>query len=105
MTIPSSTRRGMGTDMKASTNFLSRLDDLSDRLSPIVVKEVRQIVRGREFNYSFGLSLLAGLLIAFFGGADAVAGSGTSGSWTFGALMSCLMALGLLIVPIGTFHA
>ena len=30
------------------------LDDTSDWLSPIVVKEVRQVVRGREFNYSFG---------------------------------------------------
>ena len=30
--------------------LLGRLDDASDRLSPIVVKEVRQIVRGREFN-------------------------------------------------------
>jgi len=46
------------------TELLSRLDDWSDRLSPIVVKEIRQMVRGREFNYSFGLSLIAGFLVA-----------------------------------------
>ena len=51
------------------------LEDKSDWLSPIVVKEVRQIVRGREFNYSFGVSLVAGLLVAFFGAADALAGT------------------------------
>ena len=32
------------------STLLRRLDDASDRLSPMVVKEVRQIVRGREFN-------------------------------------------------------
>ena len=53
------------------SRMLLRLDEASDRLSPIVVKEVRQIVRGREFNYSFMISLVVGLLVAFFGAASA----------------------------------
>ena len=85
--------------------LLARLDDASDRLSPIVVKEVRQIVRGREFNLSFGLSLLAGLAVAFVGAANALTGEGTSGRGTFVALTTCLGFIGLAIVPIGAFSA
>ena len=33
--------------------FDARLDGLSDRISPLVVKEVRQFVRGRDFLASF----------------------------------------------------
>jgi hypothetical protein len=87
------------------TELISRLDDWSDRLSPIVVKEIRQMVRGREFSYSFGLSLVAGLLVAFFGLADALTSAGNSGPRVFSALMVCLGLLGLGVVPIGTFSA
>jgi len=87
------------------TALISRLDDWSDRVSPIVVKEIRQMVRGREFSYSFGLSLIAGLLVAFFGLADAMTSAGTSGPKVFSALMVCLGLLGIAVVPIGTFSA
>ena len=85
--------------------LLRRLDDASDRLSPMVVKEVRQIVRGREFNYSFMVSLIVGLLVAFFGAANASAGTGTTGQSVFSALTACLTLLGLAIVPFGAFTA
>ena len=91
--------------MSASLGFLSWLEDKSDWLSPLVVKEVRQVVRGREFNYSFAASLVAGLAVAFFGAADALTGSGTSGRWTFLALMGCIAFLGLAVVPLGAFSA
>ena len=87
------------------TALLARLDDWSDRISPIVVKEIRQMVRGREFTYSFGLSLIAGLLVAFFGLADALTSVGTSGAKVFSALMVCLGLLGIGVVPIATFSA
>jgi hypothetical protein len=80
------------------------LDNQSDRLSPLVVKEVRQVVRGREFSLSFGASLVAGLIVAFLGATDAVAG-GTAGRWTFVALMACLAFLGIAVVPLGAFNA
>ena len=85
------------------TALIARLDDWSDRLSPILVKEIRQMVRGREFNYSFGISLLAGFFVAFFGLGFALTSIGESGAWVFSALMVCLALLGLIVVPLGAF--
>ncbi|HSC27809.1 MAG TPA: hypothetical protein VLD67_11075 [Vicinamibacterales bacterium] len=91
--------------MTRPERFLGWLESASDWLSPIVVKEVRQAVRGRQFVYSFGASLVAGLVVAFGGAADALTGTGTAGRWTFGALTGCLAFLGLAVVPIGAFSA
>ena len=91
--------------MSRSEALLAWLDRASDWLSPIVIKEVRQIVRGREFMSSFGACLFAGLLVAFFGAGDALSGEGTSGRWTFVSLMTCLTILGLAVVPLGAFSA
>jgi hypothetical protein len=88
-----------------SRALLERLERASDRLSPIVVKEVRQLTRGREFHYSFNAALLVGLAVAFFGAADALTGNGTSGRWTFSALMGASALLGLVVVPLGAFNA
>lgn len=84
--------------------LLAWLDDASDGISPIVVKEIRQFVRGREFNYSFLASLAIGLIVAFFGSAAATAG-GRSGQWVFAVLIGCLSLLGLVVVPLGAFNA
>ena len=91
--------------MSGSQAMLAWLEDKSDWLSPVVVKEVRQMACAREFVSACAASLLAGLGIAFFGAADALAGAGTTGRWTFSALMSCLGILGLLIVPLSAFSA
>ena len=80
------------------------LEDRSDWLSPLVVKEIRQVVRGREFSLSFGACLVAGLVVAFLGATDVLAG-GTAGRWTFVSLMACLAFLGLAVVPLGAFNA
>ena len=85
--------------------LLRWLEGKSDLLSAIVVKEVRQLVRGREFIASLGVALLAGLAVAFFGAADALTGTGTSGQWTSGVLIGCLSLLGLLVVPLAAFNA
>src|SRR4051812_215138 len=81
------------------------LEDKSDWLSPIVVKEVRQIVRSREFAFSFGGSLVAAFAVAFYGAANALGNANTTGAGTFVALMVCLTLLGMLVVPIGAFSA
>ena len=86
------------------TGWLTRLERGSDRLSPILVKEVRQIVRARDFSYAVASSLAVGLGVAFFGAADAVTGSGTAGSWTFTALTTCLGFIGCAVVPLGAFN-
>lgn len=87
------------------TELTAKLDNWSDRLSPMVVKEVRQMVRGREFNYSFGLSLVAGLLVAFIGLASAGDVTGGAGRPIFTALMVCLIFMGLVVLPLGAFNA
>jgi len=91
--------------MTRAPSILGWLEDKSDWLSPLVVKEVRQLVRGREFMVSFGASLAAGLAVAFFGAVDALGGSSSSGNWTFASLMACLAFLGLAVVPLGAFSA
>jgi hypothetical protein len=87
------------------SELAAKLDNWSDRLSPMVVKEVRQMVRGREFNYSFGLALVAGLIVAFVGLASAGDITGGAGRPIFSALMVCLIMLGLVVVPLGAFNA
>src|SRR6516164_7878059 len=90
--------------MIETPGILERLDNLSDWLSPIVVKEVRQMVRGREFNYSFGLSLITGMTVAFFGAAGTWTGPG-SGVWTFGWQIGCLAVISLMVIPLTTLSA
>jgi hypothetical protein len=87
------------------SELAAKLDNWSDRLNPMVVKEVRQMVRGREFNYSFGLALVAGLVVAFVGLASAGDITGGAGRPIFTALMVCLTMLGLVVVPLGAFNA
>jgi hypothetical protein len=89
----------------ASKRLLAWLDRISDGLSPLVVKEARQGVRGREFVLAFTASLLAGMIVAFVGATEALAGNSTAGQWTFAALMACLAFLGLAVVPLGAFSA
>ena len=89
--------------MTRVARLLAWLEGASDRLSPIVVKEVRQAVRGRELMYSFGASLVAGLTVAFFGASYAMAGSAGAGSGAFSALMACLAILGFAVVPLAAF--
>jgi hypothetical protein len=90
--------------MTSAARLLNWLDRRSDNLSPLVVKEARQVVRGREFVFSFLISLIAGLVIAMGGASAALAGSSTSGRPTFAALIGCLAFLGLAVVPLGAFN-
>jgi hypothetical protein len=93
------------TTRTVGERVLAWVDDASDRLSPIVVKEIRQTVRGKEFNYSFLISLTLSLVVAFFGATRALAGGSGSGGWVFVALTSFLALLGLAVVPLGAFSA
>jgi hypothetical protein len=82
----------------------NRWDRLSDSISPMVVKEVRQLVRGREFNYSFAFSVFVGLLVAFVTIIYNSA-SNDSGPIIFTALMFCMGLMGVIISPLGAFNA
>ena len=83
--------------------FDARLDGLSDRISPLVVKEVRQFVRGRDFLAAFVIGLALAVLISFVGSIEAMGGGVTAGRSTFTTLTVCLSLLGLAVVPIGAF--
>ena len=63
--------------MSAGVRLQAWLESASDGLSPLVVKEARQVVRSREFLFSFLASLVAGLLVAFVGATEALSGSST----------------------------
>ena len=91
--------------MTGRRRLLGWLDDQSDWLSPLVVKEVRQVVRGREFSLSFGASLRgrAGRRVLRRGGCADRQRHG--GRWTFVALMACLAFSGSAVVPLGAFSA
>jgi hypothetical protein len=83
----------------------NRLEKLSDWFSPIVIKEVRQMVRGREFNYSFALSLFVGLIVAFVTTIYYSSARGDSGIGIFIWLMVCLTLIGIVVSPLGAFNA
>lgn len=89
----------------AVTAVLPKLDAASDRISPLVVKEVRQFVRSREFLASFGVGLCLAMAIASYGSADALGGNMSAGRWTFTTLTVCIALLGLAVVPLGAFSA
>ena len=88
-----------------ASSWSSRIDALSDRVSPLVVKEVRQFVRGRDFMAAFACGLGIGIVISFVASIEAMGGSLTAGRSAFTTLMICLALLGLAVVPIGAFAA
>ena len=87
----------------AAATLDARLDALSDYISPIVVKELRQYMRSREFVFAFSISLVFALAIAFYGSAQALSGSTTAGRSTFTTLVTGLTLLGCVGLPIAAF--
>jgi hypothetical protein len=84
-----------------AANWLERM---SDWVSPIVIKEVRQLMRGREFNYSFLFSVSVGLIVAFVATINNK-GRVDYGTGIFIWLMVCLGIVGIVVSPLGTFNA
>lgn len=79
------------------------LDDLSDRLNPILVRDVRQGLRTRVFTASFALMLVLCVLVAL----TAWAGSSgpARGRETFLAFYFGLSSALLFLLPLGTFRS
>lgn len=98
-------RAGAGPAARGPACWADRIDALSDRVSPLVVKEVRQFVRGRDFMAAFACGLAIGIVISFVASIEAMGGSLTAGRTAFTTLMICLALLGLAVVPIGAFAA
>ncbi|MEZ6015190.1 MAG: hypothetical protein R3F49_08760 [Planctomycetota bacterium] len=78
----------------------------SDFWSPILVKEVRQALRGRVFRVTFVMTLAAALLAALSQsvGPDALGDVSQARSY-FLSLYFCLVVALVVVVPLGAFQA
>jgi ABC-type transport system involved in multi-copper enzyme maturation permease subunit len=82
------------------------LERLGDRLNPLVVKEVRQGLRSRVFWASFGLMLLACLIISLVAYANAHdSGLTTQGQGFFFAFFMCLGVVHFFIIPYSAYRS
>lgn len=83
----------------------ARLDRWSDRANPIVVKEVRQALRGRFFQWTFWATIcIAGFVIVIEflrAGADGT----VHGRELFGALFACLVVSVHGLVPLSAYFS
>ncbi len=81
---------------------------ISDRLNPILVKEVRQALRGRFFKVSFWVTLTMATIVGLFVLLISYSNSGTNNEDVFGvqfftAIFSCLSLASLVLVPFSAF--
>jgi ABC-type transport system involved in multi-copper enzyme maturation permease subunit len=92
------------THVEAPPGLLSRL---GDRLNPLVVKEVRQGLRSRVFWASFGLMLLACLIISMVAYANVRddGGLSTHGQGFFLAFFVCLGVVHFFIIPYSAYRS
>ncbi len=91
------------TQVESPTGLLARL---GDRLNPLVVKEVRQGLRSRVFWASFGLMLLACLIISMVAYANVRdAGLTTHGQSFFFAFFFCLGVVHFFIIPYSAYRS
>jgi len=75
-----------------------------DRINPVLVKEIRQALRGRYFKITFAFTLVAATLIGLFVILAQVAeGSSGSGRNFFLAIYACLAVAVLGFVPLSAF--
>ena len=91
------------THVEAPPGLLARL---GDRLNPLVVKEVRQGLRSRVFWASFGLMLLACLIISMVAYANVRdSGLSTHGQDFFLAFFVCLGVVHFFIIPYSAYRS
>lgn len=84
--------------------FAARIEDFGERLNPVLVREVRQALRGRFFLVTFGLTLLFGTLASI--GILLIGALGdTPGRDLFQACLAFLNLTAVLFVPIGAFQS
>ena len=89
--------------MKWGRQFDQFADSFSDRLNPLLVKEVRQALKGRLFLLTFGLLLLGAWVVSAFG----VTAAGDAIQWQSSPtlLASYITALQIAVVGLVPFIA
>jgi hypothetical protein len=93
--------------MSVSSALVTGLERLGDRFNPIVVKEVRQALKSRQFVFTFLLLLLAAWAGSIFGVA-ALGESidyGSSAVTFYAGFLFALCMASLVIVPFSTFRS
>lgn len=93
--------------MSVSSEMVSRLERLGDRFNPIVVKEVRQALKSRQFAATFLLLLLAAWAGSIFGVSylGESIDYGSSAVTFYAGFLFALCAATLVIVPFSTFRS
>ena len=93
--------------MNVSSTMVRRLERLGDRFNPIVVKEVRQALKSRQFIVTFLLLLLAAWAGSIFGVSylgESIDYGSPAVTFYAGFLVALCMAT-LVIVPFSTFRS
>jgi hypothetical protein len=93
--------------MSVSASLVGGLERLGDRFNPIVVKEVRQALKSRQFVFTFLLLVLAAWAGSIFGVSylgDSI-DYGSSAQTFYAGFLLALCAASLVIVPFSTFRS
>jgi len=93
--------------MSVSLAMVNGLERLGDRFNPIVVKEVRQALKSRQFVLTFLLLLLAAWAGSIFGVSylGESIDYGSSALMFYAGFLFALCAVTLVIVPFSTFRS
>src|SRR3954465_8624666 len=93
--------------MSVSSAMLTGLERLGDQFNPIVVKEVRQALKSRQFAFTFLLLLLAAWAGSIFGVSylGESIDFGSSAVTFYAGFLFALCAATLIIVPFSTFRS
>jgi hypothetical protein len=93
--------------MSVSSAMVTRLERLGDRFNPIVVKEVRQALKSRQFVITFLLLLLAAWAGSIFGVSylGESIDYGSAAVTFYAGFLFALCAATLVIVPFSTFRS
>jgi hypothetical protein len=93
--------------MSVSSAMFPRLERLGDRFNPIVVKEVRQALKSRQFAVTFLLLLLAAWAGSIFGVSflGESIDYGSSAVTFYAGFLFALCVATLVIVPFSTFRS
>ncbi|MGE3315752.1 MAG: hypothetical protein AB7O26_11620 [Planctomycetaceae bacterium] len=106
-----SSTEAVGAPSETATSWGSRalqwIEDVGDRLNPILVKETRQALKSRQFVSAFLLLLLASWIASIFGvlWAGSSLEYGQAGRSFFAIFYFVLSVAALVVVPFGAFRS
>src|SRR5690606_27355391 len=92
--------------MSGTVDWNARIDALTERLNPIIVKEIRQGLRTRIFWICFGLMLLACFILSLVAyGTTLDRSMSDAGQAFFFAYFLCLSLVHFFIIPYSAYRS